>query len=928
MKARLQLLSSLPNRPLLGPTQASQPSSSTRRVVPRPTPPRLSCSRWFSCTCCDRRQRTGGDAFFTPKSVEAGRPGFEDTEGRILKSTSAGSSTRPATPSDWPSNFNLSALPPPLPYSPESIPFRRQLDALSYAVQTATPKQDLSWAVFQSIHPSLGAYVPQQALLHLMDQLQPHDWDRIKDVFATIDVSSGFAKLAGEKDMLGAERVQAIYQAGAERLLSGGKRTASSSAADFETLRKLWVLVIRTTPNSARLDPRLRLLFLQVCELEFETTDSPHTVIDHLMSLLETGGATDIRLPYRTTVMLAPRNPETLPKLAVLVCRAWHEPNRLSDMFMVDILREVRSMDLKVYTTLTNKLRGMSKAEHVYVRIQDCMVSVDPALRGSRFSISDVHLFLARPATSEQAATDLIERCLQMAGSAHTWEEAAPWLDGTVDLIGRLMVVLRRDLTKQHEAIVRMLEQVHRSALAKPSTSREDPLFTVEQSIYRFCEACVKTRYIQGFSVELGSRLFMLILRTSLKDMRDLNAVRRLYAVIRSTASPNHFKWKQEYSGLWRKLLVRSLTNPMVSTEFAMRLHADALAHGLEISGPDMLLLVRASTHAQGFSRLILTKRYLVDYLALPSTRAADRTRLLDAVTTAVTSSFANPDDLLDSIRKVVALAGPDPLPLVVGHAIVGHLALFAHLPHLRLIEPIIMRTEKPAAVEDSRNLFHAAIGSLLRDPPRREFPNLSPAPLSLRLGIAAQLYDKMLASGIPPTGATADMFIVSLAANPSTLSRATQMFHATVSAGELPQLYTVRKLLFGLYGAKQDTTAAEVKRAWEDAGGRVKSLPSPKVTPEPPRWAKEMAARADVLTEKASDGQLPPLETPRTADRLRAAPGTPTQTFADSISRNSNPLRDLLRLKGNDAKGKQDEEEEDLDAAMQGAGAVGRPAY
>ena len=66
-------------------------------------------------------------------------------------------------------------LPPPLPYSPDSIPFKRHQQALSFAL--ASPDPDESWAVYQALHNDLKRHLSD----NLYCSLVKHQLEGLQD---------------------------------------------------------------------------------------------------------------------------------------------------------------------------------------------------------------------------------------------------------------------------------------------------------------------------------------------------------------------------------------------------------------------------------------------------------------------------------------------------------------------------------------------------------------------------------------------------------------------------------------------------------------------------------------------------------------------------------------------------------------------------
>jgi len=186
------------------------------RPPPRPRD-QPTCSRWVSYSCCLSRRAKAGEEFFSANSV----PNKSSTLVRpILEEEAA--LVEEAKPRKA---LHHLPLPPSLPYSPNSHPFKRQIEILSLYISGASPGQ--SWEIFNGIHVDIRRYIPdhifRSLVIHQLASDDPHDrWSRSSRLLRFANKCGMEAKDLGQEVVEAAMPLEIQSRAWRSRTLSFG----------------------------------------------------------------------------------------------------------------------------------------------------------------------------------------------------------------------------------------------------------------------------------------------------------------------------------------------------------------------------------------------------------------------------------------------------------------------------------------------------------------------------------------------------------------------------------------------------------------------------------------------------------------------------------------------------------------------------------
>ncbi|ORX33455.1 hypothetical protein BD324DRAFT_654165 [Kockovaella imperatae] len=518
-----------------------------------------SCSRWFTCSCC--RQEA-------PRRLAGARP-FSDRVSRV----------DPSSPTTW----TRLHLPPSLPYSPESIPFKRHLQALSLALGSDDP--DTSWRVYQSLHDDLKRHVSDDTYCALIQ----HQLNVIESVSS-----------------------DHVIQRLADLLIFA--RTCEMS---FDRLPITTLKILVSLDFAPRHDLSPVLFDIWKClarrhDLSTIPLASRRAWLNHLLSF----ASVDTSDAFEAYKFLAShRAIRGLDDLLhrIILPKTRHTIHTL-------ILSLERLVDLSMYTPrlsriTTSVLARLAQCHHVKPhfhtliaidhRISRLAKSVDADLRTQWASIRPrflkrqerAKLFVGNTTTSQNQLVSLAISHLHRHKSLSALNVALRLLNTVVwdrrseslPLAGRIVDFLAKG------------DRLGHSTLA---------------STIRLVEILTKGDILSRQSPALLSKILQ-ILTTCFPSSRAYFTARRLYRqALRSSRGRRWLDWNTVPAEQFSTFLHMSMKDP-TDLAFASQLYSDYMADNLRPSTRDALDLVSSVAKSTSASRDILLERHVKDYIYL-----------------------------------------------------------------------------------------------------------------------------------------------------------------------------------------------------------------------------------------------------------------------------------------------------------------------
>lgn len=531
-------------------------------------------------------------------------------------------------------------LPPPLPYSPDSIPFRRHLDILQ---QSLTTHPDESWLVYQSLHPSLKRYIPNRTYVALISQQS--NLKDLESALTRVEELLGFAEECGMQwEELGETILRQILRLGTDCAAKVSRETGRMF--DISTLRQVWGTICRLyrndlgrVPSDARrtwfdclfvlarnngtiqgrkaFHDEASTLMLQLLPIEESKWLRDHAGPLISMRFVPSDFDVEARLArVRQLAYLHARGVEIDSRCARQVISAVRRLVRAQqhDISWDDMVRSVTS-DVVGTDPLGMHERGTQAWIDGLVAWTEDLHKNDGPDRYAFTTLKRARATLANPnastatiiAMSLPLAKILHKKAGSKSGGKRPQQARLEPVAATNVLLGLFERVAHRALADPHvmvAVITRKLIDYHTAG---------EP--TVHSMILRFTRALLSSDLLGHIDSKLVHLIFDLLVDISSSSEPAYDLARRVYSLARSTESP--YTWTSTITSRkrWRRLFRSSLQPSRGHMHFASRLYADRLADGQTVSPFDMLFFIRAIGSQDGLSKYVLLERHLKDYL-------------------------------------------------------------------------------------------------------------------------------------------------------------------------------------------------------------------------------------------------------------------------------------------------------------------------
>ena len=543
-------------------------------------------------------------------------------------------------------------LPPPLPYSPDSVPFKRHLELLQVALSS---HPDESWTVYEALHPSLKVHVPDGLHLSLIrHQLESEDdgWDRVKELVR-------FAEECGlRREQLGSELIQRIMTFGVNRGLAIERHV--DQHMDKEFLGELWETLVNLHGGDiSRITPTLTESWIELLyraaivpqRLALSPKDRPFFVnqaCDIIQSLAYQNKANPYAGMAQKLLLLKERETdvpvENVRRLATLLsygvkfdqwavrrilgrARAVMDESERNDGWFDDMSSEIAwivagPQAIPTRDLLANVMGWIRKRNPTAAEV------------GER-EMSRVRALIAR---HDASTPDIIRRALRLLHYFHADEtkrtpqyRPAHAVVETVESMTLVLTLFERvahrpfaDCHVLVAAIVRKLLDLRYAG--EPSQP---------EMVVRFANALFSADLFSHIDPHLVHLTFDLLADALGRCDDAYPLARRVYS--RARASDPPYSWRQAWSSRerWKKLFNQSLLPQHGHIHFASRLYTDLLADGRRLDAADMSTLIRAVGSLPSRSKYQLLERYMRDYLFFEQ---GSRVKFVEALVTGLTA--------------------------------------------------------------------------------------------------------------------------------------------------------------------------------------------------------------------------------------------------------------------------------------------------
>lgn len=704
-------------------------------------------------------------------------------------------------------------MPPPLPYSPNSHPFKRQIEILSLYISGASANE--SWKLYyEAIHPDLHRYIPDHTFRSLIThQLGNPDPDLRWRKSAIL---LRFAmKCRMEAKDLGQDILEKAFREGVGYVLESTQSTTRASLRknrlflNFAILRQVWDYFTQLADNQLyRIPLEIRQLWLEIHSQRSTYGGSvlrnahQEEAVATLVRMIRYGGGKGIEAIGGDIISDGhSMDPDVQHRALCLVVELSHYGFEVPAASTIAIMT-------KLYTAVERKegqgiVRLQDAVSSLITKLQTVSSASEPVIRYLESCLEQV----VKPKPSiTQKAVDLLEsgearvptlvrRGLKLVETKGADEERLTRIDLTISLLER---ALRRRDAECKALIARLLVSLvspkkraerqtltgrdaykHRDLSANPSSptnldtspgpdivSRLDDSPSLDDLVARLAHVLLASDILLHLDSNLVHFLFHLVISSEPSD-RSYVLARGVYPFARSTEPA--FNWSHRNLYLWRSLFHYTIGPERRHLHFASRLYADLMADGVSIRRTDAIAMVRAIGTTRGASRRILLERHVKDYLYM---EYGSRQAFLTAIVKGLTARRRG-DDALLAFNAIMRLSTEKPVPGPVAQLLLDTLPAddegVDHRYFLDLIRSL------PAEAETA-TYYNSALHTLISPSHRRLSPNDS-------LSRAVDIYKDMIARQIPPNGRTISYLIRGLC-EADYLDSALGVFRASLDAG------------------------------------------------------------------------------------------------------------------------------------------------
>ena len=509
-------------------------------------------------------------------------------------------------------------LPPSLPFSPDSIPFKRHLEALSYSL---SDHPDTSWETYQALHNSLKPFVPNDVYRSLIShQLSASKSIRREERIAEL---LAFADTCGMAvDELGLRIIEGAF---VSRMTYMPQPVPVLSDEEFVSLEKLWQAFYRLSRGDlSQLSTGLCDIWLQVLARRFKVVsrrvrsariEEARRILYDMMK----GGA-NVGLGHAVIKIFLPNRTHKLDRYRESLRTITDFMNRGNDMPLHALTRHIKhiadtvwnkpidgaELVVSVVRPVEKELRlaGHHKtAEFLSAALIQVLNEVQPVMENKVDSLLQLGV---PPARMIRGAIRLLR---PTKWAIHEGLKLAKRIDNAIVIFE---AVARRRFADPTHLIAHLFSAIH-------STRQQDldPFLDCTQYISRIAHISLENELLPHIDSNLVNTLFYLLATCPGKDVPEVYSLtRRVYTFARATDPPQKWDSTDEHSNrkIWRSLFKIALAQRTRQLHFASRLYADSQADGMSVYRTDALHLIRTIGQTVNASRYVLLERHLKDY--------------------------------------------------------------------------------------------------------------------------------------------------------------------------------------------------------------------------------------------------------------------------------------------------------------------------
>ncbi|WWC88622.1 uncharacterized protein L201_003535 [Kwoniella dendrophila CBS 6074] len=710
------------------------------------------CSKWFSSI--NPSSTISQRSFFTPNTQSQNRlhtvtnqSSYDD--GHNIEEENSSRKHHVKTP-------HL-PLPPSLPYSPNSYPFKRHLEILSLSLYS-TP--DESWSVYTALHSSLGQYIPDETFKSLISHQADHAeqrraWHRVK---ALLRLAKKCRMSLGEID---SETLIKVLRLGFRRYRAlpedGGKKEE-----DYRLIRILWS-TLEEKLGVAQIPHEVKRgwLGLQHVRLQiFKKTNNMNQMIgieETALDMVRKGAASELGF-YMGQILISSSGSTKEGLEQSLRNLIWCIAQGV-DIKQVHLLKTIRKLG-NIWSDqgedglekLNEKIPLMMNSLNVEAVSNTSRILYQALGTATRRARSRVQKALLLVEENKITIGEMISRGISISISAQT--------DTIVKLKAaiRLLELAIQNKDNSCEALISAITIALYNAKKTATTASE-----IDKLIIQYARLIHESQ----ITVQLPSQSIMSLLRLILSSLPSPEAYilsRKIYQYARSASPP--FIWSRKNSALWQKLFRYSLSTSDPQLHFASRLYTDLMADGIPIRRTDALMLIRAIGSKSSPSRAILLERHIKDYLW---SSYGSKSPLILALTQGLSKGGIKDTDL--ALNLAARISEGKPLQSSVIELVIGQLSKSTRKGDRLKIFHLLrnqLTDDKHTAIKNYNTVLSYLINSSKRnsisdDVEESQSQHQGQLSHSEGLAYAIYLYREMIDKGIKPNGRTISTMIRSL---------------------------------------------------------------------------------------------------------------------------------------------------------------------
>ncbi|WVQ83213.1 hypothetical protein IAT38_005352 [Cryptococcus sp. DSM 104549] len=856
------------------------------RIPPAPVeiPPAQGCSRWVSCRCC--RQTSSGGAprakrwFATTAVASRDMPSASGSAPAHVAVRQAGSGSTLSGPrrENEPHAHHLRAahtmpmsdlpLPPPLPFSPDSLPFQRHLSVLSLSLVDSSP--DRSWVVYRALHPSLRRCLPDetfQALVARQRECESREvaWRRVRSLLM----------LGGRNGThlgnLGVEELGAVFMLGmseewrtpsvgelaeddvedeiawvGQAVGAGGDGVEAASGPpaltalhEDDPLFSLWRALATLSPDLRNISLPVRrswLLYLTSILKNRRAIGTPHSpdftrIQDELRQFIRGGGARRLNVELGRILQLMSSGVNAKGHARVLRWMVWCESRKVnvhqnylaSTMMKLWTYADKEGKDgKKVLAETVEDLLAGKMFDEVGSRADRTRRGdkVREVLKGVIYSRADKAMELLQGGELGLEEINTLGHSLALLAKNGESKQAVVNWDGAVRLLAAaLQLVPEKD--RDLDAVQNPKRDVESlvGAISVSLTSGTQMYDTAEYSpddvtpiILRFLTLVVDANLLITLPADIAAALFHLCLST-LPDPAAFPLTRAIYPFARVLDPP--WVWGKRSPSTWGYIFYHALAPESRDIEWASRLYTDSLADGAPVGQVPQLAMIHAigQVHPWDPSRSVLLERHIKDYLW---DETLDRPSLVEAVVGGLTTPKHTTAECISDAEIALGLAerlSPpgEPFAAYVTSRIIFQLSRSPDPAHLTKVRELLLQL--PPTSEHTTTSYDTVLSHLVG-----MYRHLSPEEM---LAQVISVYRELLEREVGASSRTVSVMIRALLEAGHTDS-ALGVFRSCVEQRLLVMSDAAGQLMVRLGLAGRDVESREVERQWREVQQRV----------------------------------------------------------------------------------------------------------